>query len=365
MGTILDYLSWRGDIRFSERPLNEVDNLILSEIVYFEFSDVMTDGKPISLEDAYQRYVKLEGGYSYATNNPIPLFEAASQTERFKNIMVSDFVDIIDNDRGIQFAAATFTLDDGTIFICFRGTDNTIVGWREDFNQSFLDESPAQAEAVKYLKRALAKTDKNVIVGGHSKGGNLSVYASAFCGMSKRIDIIYSNDGPGFNEYISSKPDYQNILPKVSLIMPEASIVAILYLNKADKKVIQSTETAGNKQHSPYSWLIDRDHFVLAEKQSSSSLLFDETFNSWLSSMDDTERENFVTTIFDSLDASGASTLAEMGENKLTSYNAIKKAMKELNSDSKEAFMESLKKLVLISRDNLISDAKKKFEADK
>lgn len=359
MGTVFDYLKWRGDISFAADPLNEVDNLILSEIVYFEFSEIMGNDKTITLGEAYSRNLIHSSSYNYATNDPVPLLKAVSETSRFKNVKVRDFINIIDPDKAIQFAAATFVLPDKNIFVAFRGTDNSLVGWREDFNQSFLEESPAQREAVKYLQRVLRKTRKSIIVGGHSKGGNLAIYASAFCGMFHRIDTVYSNDGPGFNQHITDTEDYKNILPKVILIMPDSSIVGILYNNKDDKILIQSSEYFGRKQHSPYTWLVEGARFIRADRQTSTSLYFDEAFNGWLDALSPEEKEHFVTTLFDILDASGASTLAELGDNKREAYNGIMKAIKELSSASKDKFKESLKKLAQVSRKSLLSDSKK------
>lgn len=367
MNTILDYINWRGDITFNERAFNEVDNLIFSELAYFQFSDVMGFDNSITLADAFSRYNLTNINHDYTTNNPVPLLESCSKSKRFSNVTVTKFVDITDTKREIQFSATTFIYSKDHIFVAFRGTDSNIVGWKEDFNLSFLDECPAQSEAVSYLKDVLKSFSSNVIVGGHSKGGNLAIYASIFCTSreQKRIHAIYSNDGPGFNEYISSDPRYINILPKVHLAIPEASIIGILFSNKDEKKIVKSNATGGSQQHNPYTWGVSYDSFELADKQASSSVLLDSTFELWLKSIPEDQKKTFVNSLFNSIDASGATTLAQINDQKWLSYNSILKAIRDMDSESKDIFFNSIKKLALAGRDVLWNETKKRFEPNK
>ena len=285
MNTILDYLEWRGDLSFNERPFNEIDNLIFSELAYFQFSDVMEPEETITISDVFSRNKIKPSKHDYSSNDPLPLLEACSKSVRFSNVSVTNFVEIMDTKREIQFSATTFIYAKDQIYVAYRGTDSNIVGWREDFNLSFLDECPAQAEAVNYLQKVLKSFSSSIIVGGHSKGGNLAIYASIFCKPKEqnRITSIYSNDGPGFNEYISSDKRYKAILPKVNLIIPEASIIGILFSNKEEKKIVKSTANGGH-QHNPYTWVVKRDSFEEADKQASSSVLLDSTMELWLKS---------------------------------------------------------------------------------
>ncbi len=362
---IMEYVKWRGDLTFQERPLNEVDNLIFSELAYFCFKEILSaEGEAVTIREAYERYLKLENPTTYwKNNNPIPILEECAQSERFGEILVTNHIDIVDPERQVQFAACIFHVGDGIRYIAFRGTDRSIVGWREDFNFSYMEETPAQAEAVKYLDRALSDSPGMVYVGGHSKGGNLAVYASAFCRHgSGRIREVYSNDGPGFNQYIISDPDYQSILPKVRLIIPEASIVSILFSNKSEKEIVQSSAVDGARQHNPYTWVVQRDRFVRAERQNSASILLDETVNKWLEEMTIEEKKAFVTSIFDSLDGSGAVTLDELSVNKWVSYNAILKAAAALSAETRHGFRESLIKLAAASHEVFWDETRKKFE---
>lgn len=363
MNTILDYLEWRGDLSFNERPFNEIDNLIFSELAYFQFSDVMEPEETITISDVFSRNKIKPSKHDYSSNDPLPLLEACSKSVRFSNVSVTNFVEIMDTKREIQFSATTFIYAKDQIYVAYRGTDSNIVGWREDFNLSFLAECPAQAEAVNYLHKVLKSFSSSIIVGGHSKGGNLAIYASIFCKPKEqnRITSIYSNDGPGFNEYISSDKRYKAILPKVNLIIPEASIIGILFSNKEDKKIVKSTANGGH-QHNPYTWVVKRDSFEEADKQASSSVLLDSTMELWLKSLTDKQKKIFVNSLFNSIEASGATTLAQINDQKWVSYNAIIKALKEMDSESKDCISNSIKKLALAGRDVLWNETKKKFE---
>lgn len=349
-----------------ERPFNEVDNLILSKLIYFDFDEIPLDG-PVTLEEYFRRYEKLEAPKTYASNSPVPLLEACSRSRRFGPVLVSDFRGIFDEERQIQFAAGTFHMEDGENYVAFRGTDSSIVGWREDFNLMYMEETPAQAEAVAYLEKVMEAYPGTMIVGGHSKGGNLAVYSSAFCAEKyrSRISQVYSNDGPGFNHYIADQPEYQAVLPKVRLMIPESSMIGIIFSYGMKKEIVKCNVEGGAQQHNPYTWLVNRDAFVRGAQQTYSSLFMDETLNKWFRTLDEAHRRDFVTTIFDALDASGAKTLEELSQNKWVSYNAIIKASQTLSREAKINFRDTIKKLALASRDVLWDETKKRLPAFK
>lgn len=365
MSTYLDYLEWRGDLTMNERPFNEVDNLILSELVYFHFDQLLDENGRLylTIRELYERYQALEAPRSYWNNDPIPLLIPCAQSKRFGDVIVTDFENIVDQKQGIQFSAATFHLCDGTRYVAFRGTDSSIVGWREDCNFSFMEKTPAQSEALRYLEAAVKAHRGGIRVGGHSKGGNLAVYAAAFCtSHQRRILEVYSNDGPGFNQYIVSSPHYQKVLPKVKLIIPDASIISILLSNKQDKIIIRSSAEDGAHQHLPYTWLVQCDHFVRADSQTSSSILLNELVSKWLDSMNDEEKKLFISTVFDVMEASGVLTLEELNANRWISYNAIIKAVTEQSEEARRGVLDSVKKLAEASKDIFWDEAKKRFE---
>ena len=188
------------------------------------------------------------------------LYPVLANSVRFGNLYISDFINKKDVEQEKQFSAITVHLPNDYIYVAFRGTDNTIVGWREDLNMCFSDTVPSQIDAVNYLNSIAKKYDNEnlkIFVGGHSKGGNLAIYAAAFCDLKfqEKIVTVYNNDGPGFSENIVDTEEYRRILPKIQTFMPQTSIIGRLLNHKEKIIILESTQT-GIMQHDLYSWQV-------------------------------------------------------------------------------------------------------------
>lgn len=367
MADILSYLDWRGDLSFEERPFNDVDNLILSELAYLDMTGIVPgpgEEGMIAVRDVYPRYMEMGYDQSCMPNDPKYLACAAAQSRRFSEVLLWRYVDEIDREKQIQFAAVTCVLPGGGIYVAYRGTDHSLVGWREDFNTSFMNETPGQFQAASYLNAVMAASQGPVMVGGHSKGGNLAVYAAAFCeeAYRDRISIVYSNDGPGFNEKITETEEYRSVLPKVQLTIPESSIIGIIMDNKHASRIVRCSSSNWLEQHNPYSWQVNYQGFEPAEAQSVSSRFLNSALDQWISSLTDEEKVSFVNAVFDSMEASGAATLEDLIEDKRASYNAIVKAARELDPEVQRSVVETLKKLGKAGTDVALGDAKKAFD---
>ena len=199
MANILDYIDWRGDLTFNQSSFNDIDNLILSRISYLPFDGIIDEMETITVREAHERFKKLDlKNVKILQEEDLDLFPSVAQSTRFGNLFLKNYINKRDLQEEKQFSAITIILPDGTMYIAYRGTDNTLVGWKEDFNMSFMKSVPAQADAVDYLNNVAAQTSGRLRVGGHSKGGNLAVYAAAFCNqdVQDRIIEVYNNDGP-------------------------------------------------------------------------------------------------------------------------------------------------------------------------
>ena len=366
MANFLDYIDWRGDLPFRRDPFNEVDNLILSELAYAELGGIVPEaaGESVTLREAARRYEEEGRDQSHMANDPGPLLRRAAESERFGTASLSAFADETDEQEQLQFAALTIELDDGSVFVSFRGTDNTIVGWREDFNLCVLSETPGQRLAAAYLDTAAERHTGLLRVGGHSKGGNLAFYAAAFCGsaVKSRIAAVYSNDGPGFRREITERALYREISPKLVKIVPEGTVIGLLLTAGETPNVIKSS-VDGPQQHSPYTWLVEGKSFIRAKGLSTVSQLLDEALDRWMDTLNDTQRANLVSAIFDSLEATGAVTLAELNANKRVSYNAVLRAVRGLDPALRRDVLETMKKLALSGKDVLWNEAKSSFDS--
>lgn len=363
---ILDYLDWRGDLTFAERPFNEVDNLILSTLAYLKMDGLVPENPSasVSIADLPAKYKAAGYDQTAFFNDPYPLAEKAADTARFKDVRVSRYMSRTETDEAVQFAAVTFDLGDGTQYVAYRGTDETIVGWREDFNLALLPKTPGQSEAVDYVNAVAADSAGMLRLGGHSKGGNFAVYAAAFCkeATKKRILSVYSNDGPGFLHEIADSEAYKSILPRIQKIIPDSSLIGILLSGSEPKHVIASA-ARGVMQHNPYTWNILGQHFVAAERRDPFSVFMDETMARWIDTLNDEQKQTLITAIFDSLEASGVSTVNDLKTGNLATYNAILQAIKKLDPSMQSEVADAMHKLALAGRDVLHEEIQKKLEA--
>lgn len=312
MSDMFDYLNWRGDILFSQLPPNPVDALIFSTLSYLDFSDIVPDTPRqwISLRSAAEALLEEPDAEKRTrVKADLDLLYAAAGSERFGRVGLSFYQDVFIPEEDTQFAAVTFFLEDGTAFLAFRGTDNTLVGWKEDFNMTFQEIIPAQRLAQQYVKTFAGASKVPIHLGGHSKGGNLAVYAAARSGyfIQKRIITVYNQDGPGFTEHMMTDPGYLNIVPRIRTYVPQSSVFGML-LEHEEPYIIIKSKQIGLMQHDPYSWEVMGGDFIPGEALTSDSRFLDRTFRNWLAGMSPEERNTFFDHVFDLLMTENASS---------------------------------------------------------
>lgn len=370
MANIIDYLEWRGDIPFSADAFQEVDNLILSELSYTEFEGLVPppeEKRMVSVQDVcdafFQKNTEEEIMAKKSSTKVAPfLLPYLEKSKRFGSMKLMGYVNEIDESSQSQFSVVTFVLDDGTDFVAFRGTDSTLVGWREDFNMSYLYQTHGQKQAAAYLDKHFKNHKRHIRIGGHSKGGNFAVYASAFCqpNIQKKILQVYSNDGPGFSAEITKHKGYQNILPKVISTIPESSIVGLLLENEMPHHIVESSQT-GAMQHDLMSWQVMGNRLVYAEGLSQSSLLLDKTLKRWIYGLEREEREEFVNILFDVLQSTGAVTIEELQANKFEVFNEISKSLVHLSAEKQRALWEVVRRLFFSGGETFVSSRGETF----
>lgn len=354
MANIMDYLVWRGDLLFSQAEFNEVDNLILSDLVYVDFADIVPgikERKTITLKEASEIFFRhhtdeeIEAKVSM-TKTAAFLMREMAKTKRFSDIKLSKYINDIDTRQQSQFCAMKIQLDDESIFISYSGTDETIVGWKENFNMSFLTETPGQLKAVEYLNTVISSRNKKLRIGGHSKGGNLAVYAAVHCdkAIRKNILAIYNNDGPGVTEDVVAKEEYHNLLPKMHTIIPESSIVGMLLEHEEQYEVVKSTRK-GALQHDPMSWEVRGTTFVYVKSVAEGSILLDKTLRAVLAKMDSRQREDFVDTVFSILEEGEIRTIDDLAKMKWKKFTELWKLKSGLNTENKDVLSKTLRML--------------------
>ena len=305
MASMLDYIAWRGDLSFSSSAPNEVDALIFSTLSYIPFRGSVEKNpeKPVLLRQAAREFFDIPDPEGYIrTQNDLELLKAAGESQRFGNIRIAEYRKIFIKERDTQFAAVTFLLDDGSIFISFRGTDNTLVGWKEDFSMCFRREIPSQKLAKQYLQDVLMDHSGPVRVSGHSKGGNVAVYAvsQSVPVIRERILEVYNQDGPGFSEAFLEDPGYRQILPILHTQVPQSSVIGMI-LNRAEPIAIVKSNQSGIMQHDPFSWEVQGNRLVAVDSLSGNSIFLQLTIKNWLLGMDMETRVRMVDMLFDLL----------------------------------------------------------------
>lgn len=334
MADLFDYLHWRGDLSFSQVPPGPVDALIFSALSYITFSGSLTERPdiPVSLRDASEEFFQLSDTRDRCRiRTDLNLLKTTAETRRFGSTLLLRYQDILIPEEDTQFAAITFLLDNNTAFVAFRGTDYSLVGWKEDFNMSFQESIPAQRLAERYVAELSFRYPMPLYLGGHSKGGNLAVYAAVKSEVSirRRILAVYNHDGPGFTDYVMQDPVYSEMVPRIATIIPQSSIIGMLLEHREPYTVIKSKQI-GLLQHDFYSWALDGPAFVPMEEVTEDSKFLDQTIKNWVSGMTVQERNELVDTVFDLLSTGNVNSVFDLIHPK-----NIRTYLKNLTTDGK------------------------------
>lgn len=351
MGTIIDYVKEYGDYTFSEKPLSEVDSLVLCQFAYLKFDGMVPDiGKNTEAVDLqyllqHEDYDNLYAFKPYREKNN-KLFTAMAQSKRFGNMKLKNYVNQIEPEKETQFSAITFQLSDALFYVAYRGTDENIVGWKEDLNLAFSEPAQGQVMSAEYLNRAAGEFTKNFYIGGHSKGGNLAVYASMNCKkeIQDRITTIFCHDGPGFRPEVKEKCGYADIESRIMRTIPHSSLVGMILYSEGSYRVVES-KYMGLMQHDPYSWLIDGDDFQVVKRIHSSAMFRDKALNAWILSLSQEQMHIFIDTLYEVAMASESDNLVDFTVNWKRSIHGIMEAVKSVDAETKQIMGDMIKAL--------------------
>lgn len=316
MTNMFDYLTWRGDLTFTQDAVNSVDALVFSTLSYIRYAGELENdpASVVTLKAAADTLLSQEIPESrYRSKTDLELLRAAADTLRFGSTRLCMYRDRLVPEQETQFAAMTFLLDDGTMFLAFRGTDYSLVGWKEDFNMSFQQVVPAQLLAEQYVRDVGAEYFLPMRLGGHSKGGNLAVFAAARSSpmLQKRILEVYNNDGPGFTDYLMGDPGYLAMVPRIKTFVPQSSVIGMLLEHEEPYSVIRS-KSVGVMQHDPYTWEVLGRSFIPVPEITQSSVFLDATIKTWYADMTDQERNQLVDVLYQVLSADGVEKAADI-----------------------------------------------------
>lgn len=346
MPGINDYLDWRGDIPATADNINEVDNLIFCLLAYVDFEGILPadpSAVGLTLREAAKEYF-----FVHTEDEPRPLglivpaeiitlFRRLAEMPRYRDLWLTGYVNEVCAEREMQFSALTVALPGQGYFVAIRGTDDTIVGWKEDFKLSYLDEIPSQRKAAVYLDSLPLKDGDILYVGGHSKGGNLAVWGAVHASerTQEAIKRVYSNDGPGFTEFMIKSEAYRRMSDRLTFLLPQSSLVGLLLANDSTYQIVKS-RTLGLFQHDGLSWEVMGASFVRQEKLSGRGQRTDTVVRERIDSMSREEKRTFVEMMFEILESTGAKTLTELADGKMKTAMSMLKTYQSFDKEKKE-----------------------------
>lgn len=369
MANIMDYLDWRGDLPLTVSPFNEVDGLILAELSFINFEGIVPPpelGRGVPLRDAAGTYFARHNGQEIDMGVLVPgripdLMCRMAHSVRFGGMLLNGYCELMDDAREQQFAALTVELGDGSIYLSYRGTDDTIVGWKEDLNMGYLEVIPSQTRALEYLGRMTRQyPDARLRIGGHSKGGNLAAWAAVHLDETlqrQRLIAAYNNDGPGFSRDLVDTPGYQAVADRLFTYIPASSIVGVLLEHAEDYEVVDSTARS-IMQHEPLSWCVEGPRFVHLGQRSQLGQLSDGVLREWIGSMSPREREQFSRAFFDILSRGGRTkTLEDLRSGGLAAGAALIREYAGADEEKKKIISEIFRRLAVDVKDELMKAA--------
>ena len=360
---LLDYLATEF-APFDEKPFNPVDSAVLSQFCMVRaegvvpalrerssFLDLGTivknllspSGRPAHFLDTLraEHYEHMFSGLIPGRVKENMLALAASP--RFRDMVIRDYLSLFDTERQTQFAAMTFVYKKEFAYVGFRGTDTSITGWRENFNMAYTAPVPAQEQAARYLQAVAPRAPKRVYVGGHSKGGNLAVYAAlkAPPAVQRRIELVYSHDGPGFKAGTFAPADWAPLEGRIHRTVPQDSVVGLLMESHVPPRVVRST-AKGIDQHSVFSWEVAGDDFLYLEGLTDGAQLADAVLTEWLARYSDEEAAAIVDALFKAVEASGAQNATEVFFGGAKTVALLSEAAKNIDGTARETLVGAL-----------------------
>lgn len=365
MSHIVSYIKRQREKTFLDEPFNEVDALVLSQFIYLKLDGLVPTCSE-KKEHVYLYEIANEMDYEkvfrderYRKDN-VELLEAMVDSKRFRRMRMNYFSDITSVLAETQFTALTVFLEDGPNVIIYRGTDETMVGWKEDFNMSFKEPVTGQSLSTLYLQQVSEQFDGDFIVTGHSKGGNFAVYASMNAGdkIQNRIEKVYSFDSPGFRPEILESVDFNKIKDRIIKYLPHSSIFGMLLQSKESYQIVECF-SIGVLQHNPYNWQVTENEFKKVDKLGRSSLFLNETYNEWLYSLSDEELHAYSEIWYRIMQEANITTMLDFTKEPGKTLTNLIDAIRETDDKTKEMAKELAHGLMEVARENIRYYAKK------
>lgn len=366
MGNMIDYVRENGCWTFDERPFSEVDSLVLSQLSYLNFQQ---DNSVHLLKELFVQVPPeqlTEGTFNPSANEE--LIAAIAGSKRFGSISSAHFVIETDSEAEKQFCAVTFRLSESLHYIAFRGTDASLIGWKEDFNLAFSKSVPSQKAAAAYFRNIAQKYAGFFILGGHSKGGNLAVYAAVTAEKNNRIIAVYNHDGPGFLPEVFALDSYRAMSSRIHKTVPQTAVVGLI-LEQHEHYTVVSSNSFAFMQHDPFTWIVKDGRFIHIKEVDLLSKYTNRAINSWINSMDTDTRKTFIDALYSIISSANASTFSDLIASWQTNIKLIYSQIKTTDPNVRKLVHHTIAALIKASTNEMIELIKEnpviKNKADK
>lgn len=359
---IIDYVHKYGELTFHEEPFNEVDSLVLCQLAYLDFGKYVPGldkrNAPVTIKSIYEDAdwpVILESYWFKESNSS--LFTAVVESKRFGDLKLNYYVNMIDEDKEMQFCAITYVLGDKNCYLAYRGTDATLVGWKEDANMALSGPVSSHQLSCEYMNRVAGYIAGCFYAGGHSKGGNLAAYAAMNCSEHTREKLLalYNNDGPGFLPEILEVGNYEAIRERTVKLIPRSSVVGVLLESEVDYEVVES-RSFGVFQHNAFNWRIADTSFVRAGKRDDFAKFRDAAFNEWIFSLSEEEKHALIDSLYQVLSASKVKDLFQMVADWPGCMQSMSAALRDMNEETRRAILRIFRAGFEIAGDMAIAE---------
>ena len=373
MKYLTQYIETYGNLNFEEKEFNEIDALVFSQLAYIDYKDIIDESSKAYISDAAMKFFLLHSDEAIEnmigiSQKAATLLKECAKSRRFSEVRICNYVNNVNDEIDKQFSAVNFILPGGHLVVAYRGTDITVTGVKESAMLSYMFPVPAQIEALYYFQETGLRSTGKITLCGHSKGGNLAVFAGVNCAnsMKKRIENIYEFDAPGFPKWFFERYDFQEIKDRIHLITPQSSIIGRLLFHDSTPEIVHSDASSGLKQHSVSTWEILGDKFVYEEAYDSSSDLMNKYFNNLLDYIGEDDQELFYNTLEYLANEMGIKDYNDLKGFDIRRAITLINSLTTLNDEQKERFNKILKTLTSdFAKEYLAKRAKNYFRKKK
>ena len=355
MPNLIDYLEKVKELTFDQEPLNILDKVCINEIGYLTFEKWLTASdlqKTINLHD-YAEGKDLNPDYSFmVTKERVELAKAMVRSRRFAGLNLSDYRSVLDKEVEKQFAAMIFSLPELNYqHIVFRGTDDSVIGWKEDFQLTYSREIPAHRSAIAFLSEHLPNLSGHITVSGHSKGGNLALYSAiqSSTALREQIAELLLLDSPGLMKSLLEKPYYQEVKSKMTVIRPQDSVVGVMLYWDMPAQLV-AAEGIGISQHNVLTWQVDPEKrdFIYVDQPTEMSQRLEETFQEWIETLPNQQLKQVFDLFFDTILDSGIESLDDIGIKTLPKLGQMLQEFGNLSDKQKKVLQDGFNQLLWI-----------------